>query len=67
MDARVLKNNHLPWLGEQGNLHSVSIFLNVLNHVNLGAVDNFMGDANFGKVTSALAARQIQLGVRFSF
>ncbi|HEV7217939.1 MAG TPA: TonB-dependent receptor [Terriglobales bacterium] len=67
VDASVLKNNHLPWLGEQGNLQFRFDFLNVLNHVNLGAVDNFMGDANFGKVTSALAARQIQLGVRFSF
>jgi len=67
VDASVLKNNHLPWLGEQGNLQFRFDFLNVFNHVNLGSVDNFMGDANFGKVTSALSARQIQLGARISF
>ncbi|MGH9510723.1 MAG: TonB-dependent receptor domain-containing protein [Terriglobales bacterium] len=67
VDASVLKNNHVPWLGEQGNLQFRFDFLNVLNHVNLGAVDNFMGDANFGKVTSALSARQLQLGVRVAF
>jgi hypothetical protein len=42
-------------------------FLNLFNHVNLGGVDPYMGDTNFGKVTSALSARQIQLGARISF
>lgn len=67
VDASVLKNNHVRWLGEQGNLQFRFDFLNVLNHVNLGSVDNFMGDTNFGKVTSALSARQLQLGARISF
>jgi hypothetical protein len=67
VDASVLKNNHLPWLGEQGNLQFRFDFLNLFNHVNLGPVDPFMGDASFGKVTTALSARQLQLGVRFSF
>ena len=67
VDASMLKNTHIPWLGEQGNLQFRFDFLNLFNHVNLGSVDNMMGDANFGKVTSALNARQIQLGARISF
>ena len=67
LDASILKNNHIPWIGEQGNLQFRFDFLNVLNHVNLGPVDAFMGDGSFGKVTSALAARTLQLGVRVSF
>ena len=67
VDASVLKNNHLPWLGEQGNLQFRFDFLNVFNHVNLGSVDNNLADATFGRVTSALSPRQIQLGLRISF
>lgn len=69
-DASVFKNNHLPWLGEQGNLQFRFDFLNVFNHGNLGLVDPDMGDGNFGKVTSTLNpydARKIELGVRVSF
>ena len=67
IDASVLKNNHLPWLGEAGNLQLRFDFINVLNHPNLGNVDPNMGDAGFGKVGTALNARQLQLGVRVSF
>lgn len=63
----VRENNHLPWLGEQGNLQFRFDFLNVFNHVNLGSVDNSLADATFGRVTSALSPRQIQLGLRISF
>jgi hypothetical protein len=69
-DASVLKNNHLPWLGEQGNLQFRFDFLNVLNHGNLGTVDPNMADGTFGKVTSTLNpfdARKIELGLRVSF
>jgi hypothetical protein len=69
-DASVFKNNHLPWLGEQGNLQLRFDFLNVFNHGNLGNVDPDMGDGNFGKVTSTLNpfdARKIELGLRISF
>jgi len=70
-DASVLKNNHLPWLGEQGNLQLRFDFLNVFNHGNLGNVDRFMADTStFGKVTSTLNpydARKIELGLRISF
>jgi hypothetical protein len=70
VDASVLKNNHLPWLGEQGNLQLRFDFLNVFNHGNLGGVDPNMADGNFGKVTSTLNpfdARKIELGLRISF
>lgn len=67
VDANLLKNTHVPWLGEQGNLQFRFDFLNLFNHVNLGSVDNMMGDATFGKVTSALSARQIELSARISF
>lgn len=63
----VTENNHLPWLGEQGNLQFRFDFLNVFNHVNLGSVDANLADATFGRVTSALSPRQIQLGLRISF
>jgi len=66
-DASVLKNNHLPWLGEQGNLQFRFDFINLFNHPNLGGVDPYMGDGTFGKVTSALNARQLQLGIRIAF
>jgi hypothetical protein len=69
-DASVLKNNRLPWLGEQGNLQLRFDFLNLLNHGNLGTVDPNMADGTFGKVTSTLNpfdARKIELGLRISF
>ena len=69
-DASVLKNNHLPWIGEQGNLQLRFDFLNLFNHGNLGNVDPNMADGTFGKVTSTLNpydARKIQLGLRISF
>ncbi len=67
IDASVLKNNKIPLLGEQGNLQFRFDFLNAPNRVNLGTVHNNLLDGSFGKVTSALSARQIQLGVRVSF
>jgi Carboxypeptidase regulatory-like domain len=66
-DASVLKNNHVPWLGEQGNLQLRFDFINLFNHPNLGLVDPFLGDPGFGKVATALPARQLQLGLRLSF
>jgi hypothetical protein len=70
VDASVLKNNRLPWLGEQGNLQLRFDFLNVFNHGNLGPVDPNMADGTFGKVTGTLNpydARKIELGLRVSF
>jgi len=67
VDTSVAKNTHLKWLGEAGNLQLRFDFLNVFNHPNLGPVDGNMADGTFGKVTSALGARQIQLVGRISF
>jgi len=67
VDASVLKDTHLPWLGEQGSLQLRFDFLNVLNRVNLGPVNSTFGNGSFGKVTTALSPRQIQLGARISF
>ncbi len=67
LDTSLLKNNPLHWIGEGGNLQFRFDFLNVLNHVNLGPVDANMADSTFGKVTSALGSRQLQLGVRVVF
>ena len=69
-DASIFKNNHLPWLGEAGNLQLRFDFLNLFNHGNLGTVDPNMADGTFGKVTSTLNpydARKIELGLRVSF
>jgi hypothetical protein len=69
-DASLFKNNHLPWLGEQGNLQFRFDFLNLFNHGNLGTVDPNMADGTFGRVTGTLNpydARKIELGLRVSF
>lgn len=67
VDASVLKNNRIRWLGEGGNLQFRFDFENVLNHVNLTAVDPNLSDATFGRSVSTLEPRTIQLGVRLSF
>lgn len=67
VDASLLKNNKLKWLGEQGNLQFRFDFENVLNHVNLTAVDPNLADATFGRSVSTLTPRAIQLGARLSF
>jgi hypothetical protein len=67
VDASVMKNNHLPWLGEQANLQLRFDFINLFNHPNLGLVDPNMADPGFGKVATALPSRQLQLGIKFSF
>ncbi|MGC9970300.1 MAG: TonB-dependent receptor [Bryobacteraceae bacterium] len=67
VDASVLKNTHIPGLGEQGSLQLRFDFVNVLNRVNLTGVDPNLADATFGRSTSTLNPRTIQLGVRISF
>ncbi len=67
VDASLLKNNHLPWLGEQGNLQFRFDFINLFNHGNLGPVDDDMVDAQFGKAHTALPGRALQLGIRIAF
>jgi hypothetical protein len=67
VDASVAKNTHIPKLGEGGNLQLRFDFVNLFNRANLGPVDGNMANLTFGKTTSALPARQIQLIARISF
>jgi hypothetical protein len=66
-DASVMKNTHVPKLGEAGNFQLRFDFLNLFNHVNLGPVNANMAASNFGTVTTSLPARQLQLGARVEF
>jgi hypothetical protein len=67
IDAGLLKNTQLPHLGEQGNLQLRFDFINLFNRVNLGPVDANMADGTFGRSTTALPARALQIGARFAF
>jgi hypothetical protein len=67
VDASLMKNNHLPWIGEQGNLQFRFDFINLFNHTNLGPVDANMEDGGFGSVHTVLPSRQLRLGIRLSF
>jgi hypothetical protein len=67
VDASVAKDTHISKLGEAGNLQLRFDFVNLFNRANLGPVDGNMADLTFGRVTSALPARQIQLIARISF
>jgi hypothetical protein len=67
IDASLLKNNHLPWLGERGNLQFRFDFINLFNHGNLGPVDDDMAHGRFGQVHTALPARALQLGLQIAF
>ena len=67
VDASVIKNNRLPFLGEAGNLQIKFEFFNVLNRVNLGGLDANLASFNFGKILGQGAPRVMQVGARISF
>jgi hypothetical protein len=67
LDASMIKNNRVPWLGERGNLQLRFEFFNVLNRVNLTGVDSSLTSATFGRCTSTFSPRVIQLGARMVF
>ncbi len=67
VDASVLKNTHVPWLGDAGNFQLRFEFVNLFNVANLGPVDANLADTTFGKVTTSLQARQIELAARIAF
>lgn len=66
-DLGVIKNNRLPFLGDQGNLQLRFEFFNVLNRVNLGNVNGNLSSSTFGRSTSQFDPRIIQLGGRITF
>jgi hypothetical protein len=53
--------------GEQANLSFRADFFNAFNRVNFQTVSTYDLASNFGMVSSAYAAREIQLSLRFSF
>ncbi len=70
VDASIIKNNRLPFLGETGNLQLKFEFFNVLNRVNLGNINANVGDPNFGRILGQngnAGPRTIQLGARIAF
>jgi hypothetical protein len=42
-------------------------FFNLTNHVNFGAPNTTLGSAGFGTITSANAARAVQIGLKLYF
>jgi hypothetical protein len=54
-------------LGEQPSLSLRADFFNVFNRVNFGSVSTYDLASNFGDVSSAYAAREIQFSVRLSY
>ncbi len=67
IDAGMIKNNPMPFLGEQGNLQLRFEFFNVLNRVNLNNPDGNLNSPTFGRSLSTLNPRIIQLGARLVF
>lgn len=53
--------------GEQRNLSLRGDFFNAFNRVNFKGVSTYDRASNFGDVSSAYAAREIQLSMRFAF
>jgi len=58
-----------PVLGENARLEFRIDFYNVFNNLNLNpsSISNNINASNFGTITSALSARVVALGARFSF
>ncbi|MEJ7608421.1 MAG: hypothetical protein WKF37_19665 [Bryobacteraceae bacterium] len=67
IDSSVIKNNKLPFFGEQGNLQLKFEFFNVINRVNLGGINGNVADFNFGRILGQGSPRTIQVGGRLAF
>jgi hypothetical protein len=59
----------MPVLGESARFELRMDAFNVFNNLNLNpnSISNNIGNSNFGTISSALAARVLSLGARFSF
>ena len=66
LDLAVHKQFRLP-ITEQTRLDFRAEFFNVFNKTNFGAANSDITSANFGRISSAFPARQIQLALKFSF
>ncbi|MBO0719653.1 MAG: carboxypeptidase regulatory-like domain-containing protein [Blastocatellia bacterium] len=67
INASVIKNNRLPFLGEGGNLQLKFEFFNVINRVNLGGVNGNVASPTFGEILGQGDPRVVQIGARISF
>jgi hypothetical protein len=54
-------------IGEMPSLTFRADLFNAFNRVNFGSVDTYDLDKNFGDVSSAYAAREIQLSLRLTY
>jgi hypothetical protein len=52
---------------ESKSLQFRAEFFNVFNHANFRLPDNDISSPNFGRITEALAGRQVQLALKFLF
>ena len=55
------------YVGEQGRLELRWEIFNVLNRANFDLPNRVFGTPNFGRIFSALNAREMQFGLRYSF
>jgi hypothetical protein len=57
-----------PWFfGERLKIEAKGEVFNLFNRTNLTGLDTGLGDGNFGKATSQLPARSLQVHLRASF
>jgi hypothetical protein len=64
IDTSVIKNNYFR---ERMNLQLKFEFFNALNRVNLGGINNNVGNPNFGRILGQRDPRVVQVGARFAF
>ncbi|HYO82842.1 MAG TPA: hypothetical protein VES20_15660, partial [Bryobacteraceae bacterium] len=61
------KNFAMPFLGEGGRLQFRGEFYNVFNKTNFTAPNTDLSSANFGRVSSTLDPRFVQLALKLYF
>jgi len=69
-NLNIVKRIRAPFLGESGNIDFRAEFFNLFNRLNLNAqsvVGNINDPVRFGRVTSALGARNVQFGLKIAF
>jgi hypothetical protein len=66
-NLNILKRFPAPFLGERGQIDFRAEFFNLFNRVNLGQPVGNISNAQFGRSTTALGARNTQFGLRIAF
>ncbi len=66
LDLAVHKQFRIP-ITEQTRLDFRAEFFNIFNKTNFGAANSDITSANFGRISSAFPARQIQFAIKFAF